>query len=188
MSDADYEELVEFEGKLQSLRRAAALDAADSRYGMESDRANLTRPAVIESKYLSTGTGQRRVANPIMFRTMLKDLPQFTQGSAAIKNPNPKIWCDPIGVAGVTKWLRNAAGYYIGAHIWVRVDMLPLDDANTATPPQNCRTLHYLTFSSRGSKALPTNVPASLPPREVLIALDQLRAAGELDQEVSIDV
>ncbi len=105
---------VEYETDNEYARRAAAAE-------------NTSRPATVEVKHVSTGLGQQRVKEPLIFPVVFRTEPHFTQGSAVILNPDPKVWADPIGTAGVYAWKRDKRGFFLGAYCWVRVDMSRLD-------------------------------------------------------------
>jgi hypothetical protein len=120
----------------------------------QTQKENAARPAVVEMTYESTGVGQQRVSKPLFFGIAFRNEPHFTTGSATVKNPDSKHWHDPIGQAGVRTWERDSRGLYVGAHIWVRTDMYPIDPTNGDLPPAKTTTLHYLTFTGTGIKSI----------------------------------
>lgn len=120
----------------------------------QTQRENAARPAVVEMTYESIGVGQTRVSQPLFFGIAFRNEPHFATGSATIKNPDARNWHDPIGQAGVRTWERDSRGLYVGAHIWLRTDMYPIDTSNANLPPSKTTTLHYLTFTGTGIKTI----------------------------------
>jgi hypothetical protein len=129
---------------------------------------NSTRAAVVEVRYISRGTGQHRITKPLTFTTSFIDEPRLTTGTGVVKNPDPDNWNDPIGAGGVYMWAKDSKGLYVGALVYVRVDMYAKDPFNTDDPPRAVRTCHYFTFSGIGVKDIPTSdVTDELTPRTV---------------------
>lgn len=150
---------------------------SDTTAKAQTQAENAARPAICEWTYVSTGIGQLRVAKPILFGISFRTEPHFTTGSATIKNPDAKNWHDPVGNAGVRSWERDSRGLFVGAHIWVRVDMYPLTDATadaattaSALPLAKTKTLHYLTFSGNAIKDIPSPTSQVLSTRRVGVA------------------
>lgn len=124
----------------------------DAQAEAQQKKSNRGRQATVEITYTSTGSGQRRNKSPLIFPVLFRTEPHLTTGCATIKNPEPKIWHDPIGHCGVYAWKRDGKGYYLGAWIWTRVEVYPLDDTTFDPPPASMSTQHYLTFSAEGLK------------------------------------
>lgn len=137
----------------------------------DTAKENAARPASVQITHISTGVGQHRVDKPVRFPVTFRAEPHFTSGSATIKHANPKTWHDPIGTAGVTAWVRDSDGNFVGAKIWVRVDMYPVDPGNPEPYPA-VSTRHYMTFSALAIKDLPRS---ALNPQLTPRAVDLLR-------------
>lgn len=134
--------------------RAAENSTTDQLSRLDNQKANSARPAYAELTYISTGTGQQRIAKPLIFPVIFRSEPHFTSGSAVLRNPDAKTWHDPIGTCGVYAWQRNSRGHYLGAFIWVRVDCYPVRADLTQAPPQDMRTQHFMTFSAKAYKEI----------------------------------
>ncbi len=146
-----------------------ALDDAAARVSAAAQ--NASRQAMCETSYISNGAGQIRLKAPFVFPIIFATEPHFTTGSSVVKNPDPKVFHDPIGNAGVYNWQRDKDGLYTGAFIWVRVDVA-LVDANATTEvqvPVTLRTRHYMTFSAVASLDVTadTDYDATLTARNV---------------------
>jgi hypothetical protein len=156
-----------------------ALTSADS--DKAATRENAARHAFAEMSYVSTGVGQQRVGKAMRFPIVFRESPQVATASATIKLPDPKLWHDPVGTGGVYAWLRDGNGNYIGAKIWVRVDIHPVDDSSTETPPAKVSTKHYFTFSGMAIKSVPTSgVDNAVTPRTVDILTQQKITLAQL--------
>lgn len=120
-----------------------------------SKKNNAAAQARVEIKLTSKGSGQRRFGL-VTFPVIFAKEPHFTTGSAVIRNPQPKIWHDPIGSAGVYAWKSDSRGFFLGAFMWVRVDVYPVDETFPGLPPETMTTQHYLTFSAEAIKQVST--------------------------------
>jgi hypothetical protein len=138
--------------------------AAD--YEKDTKKENEPRPARVETRVKANGSGQMRVAGTLTFPCVFRDIPTLSVGCSTIKNPDANTWHDPVGTAGVSLWITNE-GYYTGAKIWVRVDIMPIDESNTSMPPNSAETMIYMTFSGRAVKTMKaTEVTDEMTPRE----------------------
>lgn len=147
---------------------------ADAKAYADSLKVNATSQAVVEITYISTGVGQHRQGKPVIFPVLFRKEPHFTSGCSTVKGVDSKIWHDPIGSCGLYAWKKDNAGNFTGAYVWTRVDVHPLDPANTTRPPATITTQHYLTFSAIAGKDLTeaTNAPTTAQ------MLAQLREVG----------
>lgn len=142
---------------------AFEISQADSKAYADSLKVNATGQAVVNITYISTGVGQHRQSKPVIFPVVFRKEPHFTSGCATVKHIDTNVWHDPIGSCGLYAWKKDSAGNYIGAYVWTRVDIHPLDPANPDRPPANLTTQHYLTFTAVAGKDLPdaTNAPST---------------------------
>jgi hypothetical protein len=160
---------VELESDADENRRAAA-------------KENTSRNAQVEITHIQTGIGQKRVAEALIFPVIFKTEPHFTCGSGVISNPNADIWHDPRGSSGIYSWKRDGRGNYIGARIWVRLDMERKAGAASKSPADTAlkhlnqqraieakvKVEHFLTFSAIAFKDLPNKtLSRALTPRTV---------------------
>jgi hypothetical protein len=131
-------------------------------------KENSSRPAIVEVRYISRGTGQHRITKVLEFPTTFTKEPRLTCGTGVVKNPDPDNWNDPIGTGGVYMWAKNSNGLFVGAFVFTRVDMYAKDPFNTADPPKGVRTVHYFQFSGQGIKDIPsTGLTDELTPNTV---------------------
>lgn len=134
----------------------------------ETVKDNAGRHASVECYCDSTGAGQHRLSKAMRFPITFREEPHLATGCATIRNPDDKTWHDPIGSAGVYRWIRDDDANFIGALVWTRVEIHPIDPASTSPLPAKMRTRHYFTFSGFAIKDLPTNtLDPKLAPREV---------------------
>lgn len=132
-------------------------ELSDTRSRVERDRENAGRPAVVEIQQKSSGVGQFRILKAVMFPVVFRTEPHLVTGSAVLTGPDPKLYNDPRGTAGVWGWQRSGR-YYTGAFIWLRADCDMLDATATPSGAELAKTSvqHYLTFSAIAVKNLPT--------------------------------
>jgi hypothetical protein len=128
----------------------------DTTLGDDSDRKtaqakNATRQAWCEMTLVSSGIGQRR-HGLMTFNCVFTREPHLSTGCGTVKNPVHGVWHDAIGTSGVYAWKRDTKGHYVGAYVWTRVDIYPIDVTSTATPPAALSTQHFLTFSGVATK------------------------------------
>ena len=85
----------------------------------ETARENAARLAMSTPKVQSSGMGNFRRTQPLLFDVIFLEEPLFTQGASVITKPADML--DPIASAGVWYWHRNPKGAYIGAYIYLSV-------------------------------------------------------------------
>lgn len=153
---------------------------ADNAAQAAAEAENRTRPASVECTYTSTGFGQHRIKTPVIFPVIFSSEPHFTTGSGTIKSAGGGWFHDPIGTAGVWQWEVDARGYFLGAHLWVRVDIYPTTKSLSGTSSiaqqrqaqqerlkglAAIKTVHYLTFTGRAIKDIPSKGATMTPHR-----------------------
>jgi hypothetical protein len=130
-------------------------------------KENSTRAALVEATVISHGTGQVRLKSPVTFTTLFRSEPHFTFGSGVIVNPDAKNWNDPVGSAGVYRWAVDDNNFFVGAYVWVRVDVDAINESVSGiNPPAGIKTQHYLTFSGMGIKNIKVTVQSDAKPRK----------------------
>lgn len=143
-------------------------------------KENASRNAQVEVTYFQTGVGQKRIEEVIIFPVIFKTEPHFTCGSGVVLNPNHDIWHDPRGSSGIVSWRCDSRGFYIGAKLWVRMEMDRRPMALNAIPQAQkivnkelgkvakAKVQHFFTFSAVAFKDLPTSaIPPKMTPRKV---------------------
>lgn len=151
-------------------------NATSDQAGRASTEAeNATRAASVECTYTSTGFGQHRLKTPVIFPVIFSSEPHFTSGCGTVKSAGGGYYHDPIGTAGIWQWEVDSRGYFLGAHLWVRVDIYPTrkgEDISTLAAHKAklkglaaMKTLHYLTFTGRAIKDIPSRGAVMTPHR-----------------------
>jgi hypothetical protein len=133
-----------------------------TRSDLAAQAENTTRDAVVNITHISKGAGQQRVGPVVAFPVVFREVPHFACGSAVISNPDQVNWQDPVGSSGITGWQVDDRGYYTGAFIWVRVDLYPVNSADTTLTPPVVQVEHHLSFTGKAIKDLRGYQNASL--------------------------
>lgn len=110
---------------------------------------NSARLAYSMHKMGSSGVGNIRRAEPILFSVAFLEEPLFTQGATVVKRPAELT--DPVGSAGVWQWHRNPKGHYVGAYIYLAVSV---GDSYYEAAGQDIQMQHHLMFQGMGFKDL----------------------------------
>lgn len=138
----------------------------DARRYVDNQRNNSARWAVSEHQVHTLGTGNLRVAQPVIFEVVFLQEPQFTSGVALVKHPDPAGWHDPSGDVLVRSWVRDDNGSYTGARLSYRVEIDP-DTAEVSDAQPVVRLVHFLTFSGLAYKAIDGADLDDMAPHEV---------------------
>lgn len=147
----------------------AGIKASESaRKALENQRNNQAGPAVSEHQVKTTGVGNLRPADMIMFAVTFVQEPHFGYGSALTKHPDPARWFDPSATGLVRSWVQDHQGMYVGARISLRI-VIDADTAAEGTDFPRVEMLHFLTFSGIAFKPLTDIQPelGDMTPRQV---------------------
>lgn len=121
------------------------------------DANNAGRLAFSEHTLETKGTGQFRVAAPLMFDLTFTEEPRVVTGFSVGKTPKEAEGVDAFAMSGVRAWLRDDRGFYIGATIIVKIDLFQVYSSRTDFPAdlaERMVVIHHFLFSGMAFKDL----------------------------------
>lgn len=133
-----------------------ALDAR--RQTIDAIRENSARLATVYQTFVSSGIGDVQPPDAIQFGTTFVDLPSVGYGNTV----ETLLVADryPRATGGVTKWMRDSKGLYVGAWIYLAVDVPtgPAPIGGGVAPVPIYSITHHFTFTGVAMKNIPANL------------------------------
>ena len=125
----------------------------------EQVRENTARLSNTHGFYSSHGWGEFRILDPTMFDVTFVEEPVVAYGFAIDGDALvPKRF--PRAFGGVSSWLYDEKGFYIGANVFLIVDTLsPVELIDVPTEDPNYDINHYFTFSGIAIKDVEEDDP-----------------------------
>lgn len=125
--------------------------AAQQRY--QSQRENEAREAHSLHTLESTGVGETIEPEALMFPNPFVFKPALSYGAEITVLPDQELWGLPRPSGAVMRWEINDRGFFLGAFVYVTVDLEPAEGVTPEVQP-NVRVEHHFRFSSLAYKDL----------------------------------
>lgn len=143
--------------------------AAQQRY--QAQRENEAREAHSLHTLATTGVGSTIEPEPLMFPNPFVFKPALSYGAEVVRLPDQDLWGLPRLSGAVMRWEVNDRGFFLGAFVYVTVDLDPLEGVTPEVQP-SVRAEHHFRFSSLaykdlGQKILDQVQESSIEPKAV---------------------
>lgn len=124
---------------------------------------NSGRQATAYVTYTTEGAGDIVLDGALGFSTEFVEEPALATGVVLNKPPSEKFLM-PRTTAGVYRWERNERGFYIGAFMFITVDIPPRPghEGDPSLPKAKARLIHHFFFTALSYKQVGGDAMAEL--------------------------